>query len=73
MIPNAKTAKEGSRRVERGKKGSPIYVAGSLEVVRSQRRKEGRRSAGKGCGKHSCRITVLLGSHPQPVGNTIKS
>lgn len=68
MIPNAKTAREASGRVERGKKRSPTQAAGSLEVVRSQRRKEGDLLA-----KHSCRITVLLGSHPQPVGNIIKS
>lgn len=41
MIPNAKTAREASGRVERGKKRSPTHAAGSLEVVRSQRRKEG--------------------------------
>lgn len=43
MIPNAKTAREASGRVERGKKRSPTHAAGSLEVVRSQRRKEGDR------------------------------
>ena len=28
---------------------------------------------GKGCGKQSYRITILLGSHPQSVGKTIKT
>lgn len=48
-------------------------TAGGGSVARKEGKKEGRGSVGKGCGKHSCRTTVLWGSHPQPVGNTLKS